>query len=85
MNSIQPSFVGKDIGETDNPFKQTELRASLIESIDNLLPTQGQALHNAAKVHFKNHGKLIRGTTALMMSQAVGLEKKCSINETFGE
>ena len=80
MDSIQPSFSGKNPAKPNQPFEQTNLRNSIIKSINDLLPTEGQALHTAAKVHFQSYGKLIRGITALMMAQAVGLDKKCGIN-----
>ncbi len=80
MDSIQPSFSGKNPAKPNQPFEQTNLRNSIIKSINDLLPAEGQALHTAAKVHFQSYGKLIRGITALMMAQAVGLDKKCGIN-----
>ena len=63
-----------------NPLNEDQLRNSLIESIDKLLPPEKHALHRAAKLHFHNHGKLIRGITALLIANAINLNQRCAIS-----
>ena len=43
MDSIQPSFSGKTLAKPNQPLEQKNLRNSLIKSINDLLPAEGQA------------------------------------------
>ena len=80
MESILPLQAKKPVNKLKKPFKQNNLRIQLIEAINDVLPTKKHALYQAGKIHFQNYGKLIRGITALMISDAIGLDKRCAMN-----
>ena len=80
MDSIIPVGVEETTNKSFNLGGQNDLRNRLIKSINSLLPIEGHALHKAAKIHFQDHGKLLRGVTVLMLAQALGVKKRSATN-----
>ena len=80
MESILPFDSKKPVNELKKIPNQNNLRDQLIDSINDLLPAKEHALYQASKIHFQNYGKLLRGITALMVSNAIGLDQRCAIN-----
>ena len=58
----------------------TNLKAELQTRFSSVLPKKGHELHEIANFHFKDFGKLIRGSSALAISNAVNLNFEASIN-----
>ena len=45
-----------------------------------MLPGEGHPLFNVTKTHFAEFGKMLRGTTSLTVSNAVGLDQDVGLN-----
>ena len=44
------------------------------------LPEKGHSLHQVASYHFKDFGKMLRGTTSLAIASAIELNQDAAIN-----
>ena len=54
--------------------------SNLAEAINTVLPDEKSPLSAAARLHFQNLGKLLRGTTSLRLAKVVGLDWDAAIN-----
>ena len=55
-------------------------KAQLQKEFLSILPEEDHALYNVAQFHFKDFGKMLRGTTALSVSKVVGLDVNAAIH-----
>ena len=58
----------------------TNLKAEFQVRFSSVLPKKGHELHDIAEFHFKDFGKLLRGSSSLAISNAVNLNTEASIN-----
>ena len=66
---------------TEHPELSSVSAASdLTEAIHSILPDERSPLSAAARLHFQNPGKLLRGTTTLRLSKGIGLNWRRAID-----
>ena len=73
-NSITELTSSNSLNQLD--ILKTQLKTDLI----SILPEHGHALHEAANFHFKECGKMLRGTTSLAIASALNLNHKTAIH-----
>ena len=54
--------------------------SNLTEAINSILPDEHSSLSAAARLHFQNPGKLLRGITSLRLSKGIGLDWRRAID-----
>ena len=73
-NSVQHLTSDKAISNLH--IQKTLLKNHLI----SILPEKGHSLHQVASYHFKDFGKMLRGTTSLAIASAIELNEDSAIN-----
>ena len=73
-NSVQHLTSDKSISNLH--IQKTLLKNHLI----SILPEKGHSLHQVASYHFKDFGKMLRGTTSLAIASAIELNEDAAIN-----
>ena len=56
------------------------LKTLLKNHLISILPEKGHSLHKVASFHFKDFGKMLRGTTSLAIASAIELNEDAAIN-----
>ena len=56
------------------------LKTLLKDHLITMLPEKGHSLHKVARFHFKDFGKMLRGTTSLAIASALELNQDAAIN-----
>jgi len=60
--------------------QQHILKTLLKNHLISILPEKGHSLHQVASYHFKDFGKMLRGTTSLAVASAIELNDDAAIN-----
>ena len=73
-NSVSDLTSSKSISDVDI------LKAQLKNNLVSILPEKSHVLHEVASFHFKEFGKMLRGTTSLAIASALNLNDNVAIN-----